>query len=132
MSMSSPPVSSRIMPPNRRHSFGSWVCSSFQNFRSASERLMISSAPMERAMAAFSSLETTQTGTAPPLRAYCVANPPSPPDAPQISSVRLLPGEVVRLGHQLSRLDQRDVRQPPEVGLEAPDALLGVEHRVVV
>ena len=34
---------------------------------------MISSAPMLRAMAAFSSLETTQTGVAPPPSAYCVA-----------------------------------------------------------
>ena len=44
---------------------------------------MISSAPMERAIAAFSSFETTQIGTAPPLRAYCVAKPPRPPEAPQ-------------------------------------------------
>ena len=44
----------------------------------------------------------------------------------------LLPGEVVRLGHQLVGLDQRDVGEPAEVGLEAPDALLGVHHRVVV
>src|SRR3954447_23095935 len=48
---------------------------------------MISSAPSFRAMSAFSSLETTQTGTAPPLRAYCVANPPRPPDAPQIRTL---------------------------------------------
>ena len=48
---------------------------------------MISSAPMERAMAAFSSLETTQTGVAPPLSAYCVAKPPSPPEAPQIRTL---------------------------------------------
>ena len=44
---------------------------------------MISSAPMLRQIAAFSSLETTHTGVAPPLRAYCVANPPRPPEAPQ-------------------------------------------------
>ena len=31
MSTSSPPVSSRIFLPSRIHSFGSWVCSSFQN-----------------------------------------------------------------------------------------------------
>ncbi len=31
MSTSSPPVSSRMSLPNRRHSAGSWVCSSFQN-----------------------------------------------------------------------------------------------------
>ena len=48
---------------------------------------MTSSAPILRAMAAFSSLETTQTGTAPPLRAYCVAKPPRPPLAPQISTL---------------------------------------------
>ncbi|MGG8409615.1 alcohol dehydrogenase catalytic domain-containing protein, partial [Streptomyces sp. 12297] len=33
---------------------------------------------------------------------------------------------------QLVGLDERDLRQAAEVGLEAPDALLGVEHRVVV
>ncbi len=48
---------------------------------------MISSAPSLRAIAAFSSLETTQTGTAPPLRAYCVAKPPRPPLAPQTSTL---------------------------------------------
>src|SRR3546814_8663743 len=44
----------------------------------------------------------------------------------------LLPGQVGGLGHQLVGLDQRDLGQPAEVGLEAPDPLLGVEHRVVV
>ncbi len=34
--------------------------------------------------------------------------------------------------HELVRLDQGELGQPPEVGLEAPDALLRVEHRVVV
>ena len=48
---------------------------------------MISSAPIARQMSAFSSLETTQTGVAPPLRAYCVAKPPSPPLAPQIRTL---------------------------------------------
>ncbi len=48
---------------------------------------MISSAPILRAMSAFSSLETTQTGTAPPLRAYWVAKPPRPPEAPQIRTL---------------------------------------------
>ena len=44
---------------------------------------MISSAPIERAILAFSSLETTQIGTAPPLRAYWVAKPPRPPGVPE-------------------------------------------------
>ena len=48
---------------------------------------MIISAPIERAIVAFSSLETTQTGLAPPLRAYCVAKPPRPPEAPQIRTL---------------------------------------------
>src|SRR4029079_13848350 len=87
MSTSSPPVSSRIVLPRRRHSLGSWVFSSFQNCQFSSERLMISSAPMARQIDAFSSLETTQTGVAPPLMAYCVAKPPSPPEAPQISTL---------------------------------------------
>ena len=34
---------------------------------------MISSAPIWRQISAFSALETTQTGMAPPLRANCVA-----------------------------------------------------------
>ena len=37
-----------------------------------------------------------------------------------------------RLRHQLVGLDQRELGQPAEVGLETPDPLLGVEHRVVV
>ena len=45
---------------------------------------------------------------------------------------RLLPGQVRRLGHQLVGLDQGDLGQAAEVGLEAPDPLLRVEHRVVV
>ncbi len=48
---------------------------------------MMSWAPIARQTSAFSSLETTHTGVAPPLRAYCVANPPRPPDAPQISTL---------------------------------------------
>ena len=44
----------------------------------------------------------------------------------------LLPGQVVGLGHQLVGLDQGELGQAAEVGLEAPDPLLGVEHRVVV
>ena len=37
-----------------------------------------------------------------------------------------------RLGHQLVGLDQGQLGEPAEVGLEAPDPLLRVEHRVVV
>ncbi len=59
--------------PKRRHSDGSWVVSSFQKRKSSARRSMISSAPMLRQIAAFSSLETTHTGVAPPLRANCVA-----------------------------------------------------------
>ena len=44
----------------------------------------------------------------------------------------LLPGQVLGLGHQLVGLDQRELGQPAEVGLEAPDPLLRVHHRVVV
>lgn len=44
----------------------------------------------------------------------------------------LFPGEVSGLGHELVGLDECDLRQAAEVGLEAPDALFGVEHRVVV
>jgi hypothetical protein len=45
---------------------------------------------------------------------------------------RLLPGEVGRHRHQLVGLDHRHVGQRAEVGLEAPDLLVGVEHRVLV
>ena len=34
---------------------------------------MISSAPIERQISAFSGMDTTQTGIAPPLSANCVA-----------------------------------------------------------
>src|SRR5262249_2995111 len=44
----------------------------------------------------------------------------------------LLPGEVVRLGHELVGLDDAEVGQAAVVRLEAPDALVGGEHRVVV
>ncbi len=44
----------------------------------------------------------------------------------------LLPAQVRGLRHELVRLDQGELGQPPEVRLKAPDALLGVEHRVVV
>ena len=37
-----------------------------------------------------------------------------------------------RLGHELVGLDDREVGQPAEVRLEAPDALVGGQHRVVV
>ena len=36
------------------------------------------------------------------------------------------------LGHELVRLDQRELREPTEVGLESPDPLLRVEQGVVV
>ena len=48
---------------------------------------MISSAPILRQMSALSSLETTQTGVAPPFSANWVAYPPRPPLAPQISTL---------------------------------------------
>ncbi len=44
----------------------------------------------------------------------------------------LLPGEVLGLGHQLVGLDEGKLGKAAEVGLEAPDALLRVEHGVVV
>ena len=44
----------------------------------------------------------------------------------------LLPGQVAGLGHQLVGLDQGQLGQAAEVGLEAPDPLLRVHHRVVV
>jgi hypothetical protein len=52
---------------------------------------------MDRQIAAFSSLETTQTGLAPPLRAYWVANPPRPPEAPQRSLRRPFQGEELAM-----------------------------------
>jgi hypothetical protein len=36
------------------------------------------------------------------------------------------------LGHQLVGLDDAQLGEPAEVGLESPDPLLGVHHRVVV
>ena len=45
---------------------------------------------------------------------------------------RLLPGQVGRLGHELVGLDHGQVGQAAEVGLEAPDPLVGGQHGVVV
>ena len=44
----------------------------------------------------------------------------------------LLPGEVRRLRHELVALHDGELGQTAEVRLEPPDALLRVEHRVVV
>ena len=44
----------------------------------------------------------------------------------------LLPGEVLRLRHELVGLHDGEVGQAAEVRLEAPDALVGGEHGVVV
>ncbi len=73
MSGSSPPVSSRIRAPNRFHSRGSCVCSSFQKRYPSADRSMISEAPIERQISALSGEDTTQTGVAPPFNANCVA-----------------------------------------------------------
>ena len=48
---------------------------------------MMRSAPMLRTISAFSGDDTTQTGVAPPLSAIWVAYEPSPPLAPQISTM---------------------------------------------
>ncbi len=119
---------------------------------------MIRSAPIARQMSAFSSFETTQTGVAPPLSGVLRGEPAEAaaraPDQDVVALLhagavaadqlpvrrgvdqarrgRLLPREVAGLGHQLVGLHQRDLREAAEVGLEAPDPLLGVEHRVVV
>ena len=94
----------------------------------------------------------------PELRTCWTAKEPMPPDAPQMSTLspwvtrravarhqhaiggrvaqrvdrRLLPREVRGLGHQLVGLDHADVGEAAEVRLEAPDALVAREHRVVV
>lgn len=109
-------------------------------------------------MSAFCSLLTTQMGLAPPherelggVRAEPAARAPDEHvvallhagavlrhqlavrgGVDETGSRRLLPAQVVGLGHQLVGLDEGDLGETAEVGLEAPDALLGVEHRVVV
>lgn len=109
-------------------------------------------------MSAFWSLETTQIGLAPPhegeLRGVRPESTARAPDQDVVALLHggavagdelpvrgrvheprgggLLPAEVVRLRHQLVGLDECDLCQAAEVGLEAPDALLGVEHGVVV
>jgi hypothetical protein len=113
---------------------------------------------MRRQISAFSGLETMHTGVAPPTQGkLCGVGAETSGGAPhedhvpllhagavaadqlpvggavhQPGSRRLLPGEVRRLGHQLVGLDQGQLGQAAEVGLEAPDPLLRVEHRVVV
>jgi hypothetical protein len=50
----------------------------------------------------------------------------------QTGTGRLLPRQVCRLGHELVGLDQGELGEATEVGFVSPDALLRVEHRVVV
>ena len=45
---------------------------------------------------------------------------------------RLFPCEMCRLGHQLIGLDDGEIGQATEVGLEAPDPLVRAEHRIIV
>ena len=45
---------------------------------------------------------------------------------------RLFPAQVGRFGHQLVGFDHRDIGQAAEVRLEAPDALVGGQHGVVM
>src|SRR3989440_258992 len=86
MSGSSPPVSSRLRPPNGRPSPSSWVGSPPQTRSPSAARSMPSSAPIRWHSSAFSGLDTTQTGTPPPLSTNWVAYEPRPPEAPQIST----------------------------------------------
>ena len=119
---------------------------------------MTSSAPIRWQISAFSGLDTTQTGVAPPLRASWVAYEPRPPDAPQISTMSpcfiwapwcetscryavelTSPGEAASsqvrwsgFGISWFALTIGHLGQAAEVGLEAPDPLLRIEHGVVV
>ena len=93
---------------------------------------------------------------APEAAQSCTPKTPSPPDAPQTSTLspgpdgvrrvaeqhavgggerqrvagRLLPGEVRRPLHELARLHPAELREGAVRRLVAPDALAGREHRV--
>ena len=121
-------------------------------------RSITASQPRSCSSSALSGDDTTPTGMPPPLSTYCTAYPPMPPVAPQTSTTspcfirapcctdehairrrvaqrvarRLLPCEVGGLRHELVRLHEREIGETAEVRLEAPDALVGREHRVVV
>ena len=66
----SPPTSSRIRLPNRRHSAGSWVWPSFQNAKPSALRSITCSTPSSWSSSARAGLETTPMGVPPPLRTY--------------------------------------------------------------
>ena len=76
-------------------------------------------------MSALSSLDTTHTGIAPPLRAYWVAKAPRPPEAPQISTVSPcfmpapLPETSCRYAVELTRPGLADSSQVRCLGFRA-------------
>ena len=73
MSGSSPPVSSRISLAEPLPLLRVWVRSSFQNSVALGAAVDDQLGAHLRQSSAFSGEETTQTGIAPPLSAYCVA-----------------------------------------------------------
>ena len=152
------PTSSRIRLPSRRHSAGSWVCSSVQNSKPSALRSITCSTPSACSSSARSGLDTTRDRRAAAVehvlarvRADAAARAPDQDglalrhlravrahEHPVARGVgervdrRLLPGEVRGLRHQLVGLHHGELAEAAVVGLVAPDALVGGEHRVVV
>ncbi len=158
MSGSSPPVSSRIRAPRRRHSvgvLGVLVLPERELLRPPVDDQLRAHPPAELGLLRrgddahrdrpavereLGGVGTETAGGAPDqhhvaLRhAGAVARHQLPVGGgvDQPGAGRLLPGQVGGLGHQLVGLDQRHLGEAAEVRLEAPDPLLRVEHGVVV
>ena len=158
MSGSSPPVSSRILAPNRFHSLGSWVLLVLPELvalggpvddqlgahRPAQLGLVLAGDHADRDRPAGQRVlggVGAQAAAGPPdqdvvalLHRGAVVRDQLP-EGGRVHQARrrgLLPGQVLRLGHQLVGLDQGQLGQAAEVGFVAPDALFRVEHGVVV
>ena len=158
MSGSSPPVSSRIRAPNRFHSLGSWVCLVLPELvalggpvddqlgphRPAQLGLVLAGDHADRDGPARQRVlggVGAQAAAGPPDQDVVALRHRGAVARDQLAEGGrvhqagrrgLLPGQVLRLGHQLVGLDDGQLGQAAEVGLVAPDALLGVEHGVVV
>ena len=144
--------------PKRRHSAGSWVWSSFQNWKPSAARSITCSTPIDRTRSARSGTRHHRHRRAAAVEhvlARVRADPAArAPDEDGLAlghlrAVRahqhavargvgqrvdrgLFPREVRGLGHELVGLHQRELAEAAVVGLVAPDALVGGEHRVVV
>ena len=152
------PASSRMRLPKRRHSAGSWVCvvlPEAEALGGAVDHVLDTHRPHQVGALGARHDGDRRAATVEHVLARVRADPTArAPDEDGLAlchprAVRahqhavaggvgqrvdgsLFPREVRGLGHQLVGLHQRELAQAAVVGLVAPDALVGGEHRVVV